>query len=73
MSTNPAAYALGLMTAFERAVRQHVADNEYGQCSKMQQIRYERAKERLARKIGQLAADAQKWQDAHDYKDRSPL
>ena len=61
MATNPAAYALGLMTAFERAVRQHVADNEYGQCSQMQQIRYEKAKERLARKIGQMAHDLAKY------------
>lgn len=56
----PAAYAIKLMNQFEQAVREHVAANEYGQCSLAEQQRYEKAKDRLARKIGQLAADAAK-------------
>lgn len=74
MSTNPAAYALLLMRQFERAVRDHAFKgaqhpNEWAEIEE----RYQRSKEKLARKIGQLAADAQKWDHANDHKDRSPL
>lgn len=74
MSTNPAAYALLLMRQFETAVRNHEVKGLLAPSERTEvEERYTRAKEKLARKIGQLAADAQKWDNAHDHKDRSPL
>lgn len=74
MSTNPAAYALLLMRQFERAVRDHAFKgaqhpNEWAEIEE----RYQRSKEKLARKIGQLAADSARLAEMYDHKDRSPL
>lgn len=76
--TNPTAYPLKLVRDFEAAVRAHEmkgagAPEDRAHINKA----YERAKEKLVRKIGQLAKDNEamktKLDDMVDYKDRSPL
>lgn len=64
MATNPAAYALVLMRQFETAVRNHEVKGLLAPSEReVVENNYQRAKEKLARKIGQLANDLAKHED----------